>query len=378
MPFLILVVLLSFPYIDLEIAIPLGTYHFNAPLADIATLALFPLIALSWRPSNRIPLPGLAGWLLLLLAGLCALPAALDSAASLHFLVRKPLFLYIAYGGLLAWGVACETSTRFLLFGLCLSLSLTSLVSIGTSILRIQAGDMLWFQAISGLTNNHKTLAVALAPLLPLILGLMRQEVLKAWERLAIYGALGAGLCALAASVSKTAWIAAGAGCCWFIYYKGRSLAERKGLVAVVVGIGLLAALYGPIITGSLAQLDAARSRHSLNKRAFEMFLEQPLFGMGGGSNVLYIQQIFPDYRVNGVDAHGVFQKIGSEFGLVGLCGYLLFFGLCVQVVRAKPSLWPAFVALHINLLLSTETFSQTHWLVFGLIWGLAHKQDDR
>ena len=40
--------------------------------------------------------------------------------------------------------------------------------------------------------------------------------------------------------------------------------------------------------------------------------------------------------------------------------------------------LWATFVALHTNLLLSTETFSQTHWMALALVWGIAHRRGAR
>ena len=37
--------------------------------------------------------------------------------------------------------------------------------------------------------------------------------------------------------------------------------------------------------------------------------------------------------------------------------------------------IWATFVALHANLLFSTETFSQTHWIPLGLLWGLSERR---
>jgi O-antigen ligase len=159
-----------------------------------------------------------------------------------------------------------------------------------------------------------------------------------------------------------------------------------------VVVVGMLAALYGPLLARSHAQLDAARSRHSLDKRALAMVTERPALGEGGGANVRREMVTFPHYRVNGVDAHGAIQKVASEYGVVGLAGWLAFVGAVgARLARRAPvgallpdglappqlavGLWATFVALHVNLLLSTETFSQTHWAPLALVWGLSRRR---
>lgn len=369
------VVLLAWPYIGLAPEIRIGGSTIDAPVADLAAAALFPLAAWGgWR--RPVPLPGPVGYALVLLAGVLALANALDPAASAWFLVRKPLFLWLAYGVGLAWVVARGLPAGALRGLLLATVTLAAAISLVTSVGRIASGNALWFSAIGGLTNNHKTLAVALAPAVPLVLGLRRGRLDDA--------VLALLLGALALSMSRTAWIAAAAGASFFVVWRGRTLASRRGLVLAIVVAGALAAIYGPLLARSNVQLDAARSRHSLDKRAGEMFAAHPLVGYGGGTNVVYEQQTFPDYRVNGVDAHGVVQKVGSEFGLLGLVGYAAFVGSMALRVRARASgggrvgtgAWAAFVGAHANLLFSTETFSHTHWVPIAVIWGLSHRED--
>lgn len=369
---LVATALLAFPYIALEVHLPVAGRTFDVPVADLAALGL--LLLLPLRRGRPVPLPGPLGFGLLVLAGLAALPAALDPAASAYTLLRKPVFLYLAWGVAFADAVARAVPTGRSLGLLRASAALGGAVLLVSSVRRIVAGDALWWAAIEGLTNNHKTVAVALAPALVLIWGTRR-------GRSDTLLAAGLGL-ALLASLSRAAWIGAAAGLAWVVSWRGRPLAERRWLVPAVVIGGVLAALYLPLVTGSLAQLDAARSRHSLDRRAWAMVGEHPWFGMGLGTNVRYEQVTFPDYRVNGVDAHGVLQKVASETGLVGLAGWLAGTAATALVLharhRATPldrALWATFVALHVNLLLSTETFSQTHWAVLGLVWGLSFRR---
>lgn len=369
-------VLLTQSYIDLELAVRLPGWTLNAPIADLAALCLIPLAAWGWLGGTRHPLPGPGGYLLLLLAGALSLLNALDPSQGAHFLIRKPLFLYVAYAFGVAWAVR-SLPARWTL-GLVLAWAAsTAGVSVVTSAGRIVGGEALWFQAIEGLTPNHKTLAVSMAGGLPLLLALR--------SRPAKLTAAGVAL-AILASASKTAWLMAawGASLHW---PRARPLGLRWRLVLPAAAIGVALAYYAPVLVGSRAMLDAARSRHSLNRRAELMVRMHPLFGSGAGMNTVIEQATFPHYRVNGVDAHGVIQKVGGELGLLGLLGYGWFTLATAAALRRRweedgaqhsgavygaAAMWGVSTA---GLLLSTETFSQTWWAPMAVSWGLAHNQ---
>lgn len=369
---LLALVFLCFPYIALELSVPVGSRVLNAPVADIAALALLPIgFWAAWR-HRRSP-PG-AGYFAAFLAVGCV-SAMLSSSvgASLHEWLRKPVFSGIAYGLGVSAIIATQPRIDRLRTALLAGIALASALSLATSIDRILSGDTLWFSAIEGLTNNHKTIAVALAPALVLAWGWAPTSRSRA--------IVGVGIVAVALSMSRTAWIAGTVGACWFIVWRGRPLAARRGVAAAVVILGVLGATYGPMLTGSLAQLDALRSRHSLDLRAARLFGDHPVLGAGPGASVRDEAQTFPHYRVNGVDAHGVAQKVASEYGLLGVLSYGAFVLSAATIVRRRhrpgDGTFPAFVALHANLLLSTETFNQTHWAMFALTTGLAARTPD-
>lgn len=369
---LVVVVLVTFPYIDLEFSIPVGQHEVNLPVADAAALCLLALMVVQPKPAATFPASHRFYLLFLLLGGLSAFYAS-NSAVALHDWLRKPVFSGLAYGLALAGTVSLLPSTETLRRALLAGCALVATISLATSVQRIVGGDALWFGAIAGLTNNHKTLAVALAPALVLCWGWQRDNATRM--------VVGLGVAALALSVSRTAWIAAAVGSCWFIVWGGKTLAARRGLVFAVLIAGVLGATYSPLLTQSFAQLDALRSRHSLDLRAWRLFTENPILGAGAGASVRDEAQTFPHYRVNGVEAHGVIQKVASEHGLVGLLAYGAFVASAAQAVRRRHrdgcGVWPAFVALHANLLLSTETFTQTHWAMFGLLTGLVARPSE-
>lgn len=378
---LLIVILLSQSYIDLELVVPLGR-TFNAPVADWAALLLLPLAAAGWLRRDRTPLPGAAGYALMLLAALLSVRVAISPADALYHLLRKPLFFYVAYGFGLVWLVR-RTSPR-VLWGAMIAWALsTAGLSLLTSVSRILAGDALWFASISGLTPNHKTLAVGLSTALPLLIGRRGSAPGRPIDL-----AVALSLAAIGLSASKTAWIIAAFSVAWFLP-RSRPLSTRPRLILPALVLAVALAYYAPVLLGSRAMLDAARSRHSLNERAWSMFSAHPLIGSGTGMNVLVEQVTFPHYRVNGVDAHGVIQKVGSETGLLGLIGYGWFSLSCLGAARRR---WQedggdfsgtgygavgCIAALQVSLLLSTETFSQTWWIPFAVSWGQAHRTDE-
>lgn len=394
---LVAAILLAHPYIDLALArslpLPGGrTWHADAPVADLAALALLPLAlaaALRSPAAARPPLPGTLGWLLLLGASALSVAHAMDPGAAVHHLVRKPLLAWLLYGVGMSWAAALLVRRRPLEALAALSLLLLTAISLLTSVQRIALGDALWFQPLAGLTPNHKTLAICLAGWMPLVLGAALDPVRPGRERklAATLGGL-AGL-AILASASKTAWLGTGLGL-GLLLPRDRPLAWRPRLLVPLVILGLALAYYAPILVHSRTMLDAARARHSLDLRAWRMFAAHPLSGSGTGMSTVYEMVDFPHYRINGVDAHGALQKVAGETGLLGLGGLVLF---TVQVGRsllarwgeerrARPALPPTrllswasfstFVVLMSLLLLSTELFTPTHWVPLATAWVLA------
>jgi O-antigen ligase len=262
-------------------------------------------------------------------------------------------------------------------------------ISAGSSVLRIVAGHGFWFTSLEGLTPNHKTLAVWMAPFVPWLL----------WRRDRWLIVLVAA--ALLLSTSKSAWAIALLGAAWTIHHDGRPLVARWRITtAVVAGAALLsialpAALNSPSTLAEIEQrtglgiearmmLDAARSRQSLTARSAQMLARRPLLGQGPGTSVHVEQVEFPHYRVNGVDAHGVLQKVASETGVLGLGAWLAFtialgWRAASRVVpgSTRGAAWAwlgVLVCLHASLLTSTEAFTMTHWIPLGLSWFALHR----
>lgn len=374
---LLAMVLLTQSYVDLEVSIQLGPWLANAPISDVAALGLVPLSMWGLRKQSPTPLPGWRGYALMVVAGALSLLNAIEPAHGLHFLVRKPVMMYIGYAIGVSFAIR-QLPLSWTIRLVMLWVGTTAAVSIGTSVVRITSGDALWFSMLGGLTPNHKTLAVSVVGITPLLLALRSSR--KTWWLVVLIAA------AVVASASKTAGLMLLMSAA--LFWPKTAPIGHRWTVLPMAALAVALAYYAPLIVESRAMLDAARSRHSLNRRAQMMFELHPLVGSGAGMSTVIEQATFPDYRVNGVDAHGVIQKVGGEMGLLGLAGYGWFSLATFQCFRRRWSTedhqlsgihygalgtWGVTTA---GLLLSTETFTQTWWAPLSVAWGLTHHPD--
>jgi hypothetical protein len=300
---LVAAVILTQDLIDLELGLDLGSWHANAPVADILALVLLPLalVAIRARGERWPAAPAPIAYGLFIGASLLSVATSVAPADSLHHVVRKPTLLYLSYGIGLAFAVARLVPPRIVYRATVAYAIAMAVLSLGTSALRFAAGDALWFDAIQGITPNHKTLSVALAAWVPWLTVGSEEH---GWRR-ASRAALALVVAAIFLSVSKTAIITLLLGVLLLVP-RERPLAFRPKVVLPLLAVAYVLSLLAPLLLSSRSMLDAARSRQSLNIRAWEMFLRHPISGSGSGSNVLYEMVTFPHYRVNGIDAHGV------------------------------------------------------------------------
>lgn len=375
--------LLSQSYIDYQLDVSFGPRTFNLPVADLCALTLLvlasPFIWADAHQRSTMPLPGIPGYALFLVACVMSIGVSIEPAESLHHVLRKPLFYYLVYGIGFSWWVARGIHPSALTWLLLIWATTCAGLSLISSVDRIATGGALWHNAIDGLTPNHKALTVALAGGLPLLLSVPTRTKSLQWGRMLAFILVGL---AIIASASKTA-IVVGLVFIGLLWPRQRPFSFQPKRLLLCMGIGLGLAYYAPLWMKSKAMLDAARSRHSLNERSLEMFAHNPLFGSGSGMGVHYEQVTWPHYRVNGTDTHGVIQKVASETGIVGLTGYALFAGGTGWALLRRRKQWEdpnstaalgTWITLHISLLLSTETFSPTHWVPFAVAWGIAHR----
>jgi O-antigen ligase len=132
-----------------------------------------------------------------------------------------------------------------------------------------------------------------------------------------------------------------------------------------------------PLLSGADRMADAFDSRWSLNVRAWRMFSDSPLVGWGPGSALTWLMNDPRHYRIDGVEAHGIAQKLISEGGLLGALTGLLAWGLLLRDLARRAVEEGADrliqggallgIGLQLNLLLSTDLYASTHWAPLAL-----------
>jgi len=385
---------LILPKVGSSLAAWLRSLH-SLRLDDLRTVSSFRRdAALEPGAFEAMPLvlPALLPFALFIAAGLLSAVPSPWRLESLYFLLRKPLFCYLAYGvgltGVLLW----LQNLRAIYLLVLAAATLMSIVCIGMTLPLWLMGHFTTFQPVPYLAVNQKAFAVALAPYLPFIW--MGRDAWSPQIRRFAMGVLGLAGVAIVMTVSKNAWITAAFalfGLARWPLRRGPRLLRQPALMGcVVLGCtGLMVLL--PFLLQDRMMSDAFDSRMSLNVRAWEMFIRHPIVGYGAGTSTLFEISTFPHYRINGVDAHGVIQKVAPELGLLGIGAYLWFVWAVMQWLWRRAfgsSVWdgptsvagssgdrdPLLVgavtlglALYVNLLLSTEAFTSSHWVPLSL-----------
>jgi hypothetical protein len=286
--------------------------------------------------------------------------------------------MWLVYGGALAAVVARAGRTETwhavgLVAALCLAVP-----CLWVAVPLVWQGWASSYDRIPHVTGNHKALAVALAPWLPLLWAGRRPG--RWW----VDAVLAVSLVAIGLSFSKNAWMTAAFGLLCLAPVRGRPLAARPGLALGAAGALALVMVALPFVTGNALMRDAFDARMSLNLRAWQMFGVHPIVGAGPGISTVWLMFGAPHQRINHVEAHGVIQKVAGEGGLLGLATYGFFvawllarlwrlgFAAGSRATRLEAGACAAGLALFVNLLLSTEAFTSSHWAPLGLVLGIA------
>lgn len=350
-PFLVLAVVTE-AFVDLRVRIG----RVDPPLADVAAL-----LAVLWaRPIPRIRGAGFfALFLAIALLSLWNHPAPLDG---LWWLLRKPVFAVAVF----FWALPGMPLDR------------AGLAKLGTlfvwpaALLVIGVSARLWWngwygtpEAIFALTNNHKAIAVALAPWAALLWAL-REDVPRSWRAWTIGGA-GLAVFAVFFAVAKAPMlVVAFAFAAQAVLARGLRPAVLLGLVGVVL-TAAVAATWLPWLLGNPYMADALDMRRAIDARQWDMFNAHPWLGHGAGLSV-----DFPTVRGRGLDAHGIVQKLAGETGILGLAAYAAFVvALVKDTAKLAPPLFVFALSLHLNLLFSTEAFTASHGVPLGLLLAL-------
>lgn len=332
-----------------------------------------------------LALPAWPWWALFL--AVCGASCLANESAfqTLYYIVRNPLFSWLVYGVGVAGVVRDVVSPERVRWTATVHVVVAAGLLLPPSLWLGGDGHASAWMDLPGLINNHKVIAVAVAPWLG---ALVRWRPLVPSRFVAFLDvAVGLGCIAVAASFSKTAWICAALSLFAFAAPDGRPLVARPwafgfAAVAAVAAMSLL-----PFVAGVVDMNDAFDSRMSLNLRAWRMWSGAPVFGWGPGSSVRWTMNEAPHWRIDGVDAHGVLQKIAGEVGTVGLAtyalAYLWFLRRFVDATRPDADRFAQGagllgLGLQFELLLSTDYFSSAYWAPLAVAIGVVSRRSLR
>jgi hypothetical protein len=231
---------------------------------------------------------------------------------------------------------------------------------------------------VPGLAENYKALAVAMAPWLA-FLWAVRERLPPSGRRVAI-AVVVAGAGALLAALSKSALLVAAFGFVVALAFRGgvhsgRALAIVVAVLLAAAGLAALTEVWSPAWLGDGYLARALADRRAIDLRQWRMLAEHPWVGSGAGSSIAIAS---PDAsNIDGVDAHGIVQKLAGETGALGLFAYSAYVAALIGAswrAASDPARIPALVlvlALHLNLAWSTETWSPSHWAPLAIALGL-------
>jgi O-antigen ligase len=348
----------------------------DPPVSDVFGAVLLVLHGARLATSRVAPSTiGLLPWSVLVVIGLASAALSDSPTESAWFVLRKVIFPYAAWGVVLADTVARVGRPSSWLIVVSIEALAAGVPCGGMSLALWAAGWPSTPEPVPGIVANHKALAIGLAPVVAL-LWLARPALDARARRLATFAAVFS-VVVVALALSRTALATLLAVSPLLVPTSRWRVSPNR--LAALAALVLAAMAIVPFVLANPYMQDALASRQSLNLRAWDMCSGAPMLGRGPGSSIGWPVPA-ADARIAGIDAHGVVQKLASEFGILGLGAW------CAFAVALGRRVWPstrpgtppleraaavAVVALHLNLLLSTETFHAPHWVPLGLALGL-------
>lgn len=359
-------------------------------------LLLGTLLSRSGRRLERCYYPYYGLGLGLFLASLVAAVSAFDTSLALfslvklssglalfwiilhHNLERSKLYFSFLTGAVLqAWLGLWQFFNQEVVANKWLGIATQLAKEMGTSVVEVEAADGVWerwLRAYGGLSHPNilgGLLAIALLILISLIIKQKLDKKLR-YEWLS-YTALIILTAGLFFSLSRTAWLALGAG---LLVLLSQNLKRIKELLLpmflVILTAGLLLWSYSPLVFsrfGDLHRIEVRSIDERLNylDNAQDLIKQYGVIGVGGSNYGLAVYQVLTDRQISYwyQPVHNVILLVWAELGLLGLLsliGLLAWLLVTIFYSFQKKKQFTADYSLALWLaLLILMTFD--HWL---------------
>lgn len=330
----------------------------------------------NWKPWFPLLLP----FTLLSLAGLVSIfsPASPQPGEVIKFVIRYNILLYLVCIVLVVNLLRSKKrfeqvmtsiaigSTFFAIGGLISMLYRDGMLGIG----RALPPTILGINALGG--NQHalaETLIIGMGALL-ILYELIQDEYWRYWIELSLI----LHLVVTILTFSRTAWIVLVFAFAILMVTRWKEWAKDRlqtitGLV--VLSIPLLIGMIG--YTLSSEALGSVSSRAMLASIGFQVLSDSPWVGIGAGHFVQHVEKTraFIIEFGQGMDAHGILQKVAGELGIVGLLALgILIMSIATETKKTYTRLSEGrkeqqvffYLALLSASMLLFEGFSTTYW----------------
>lgn len=331
-------------------------------------------------------------------AFLCFFAIALLSAINAHswfgsvwYSVRWLLFFYFVYICLPVNIISSKKVLRNVMISFVLSGLAISLMGLASLFQQDWDNDFVRFKPIGfwgiyPIGYNQKQISELLVSAVLLVLALKYWFVSR-WSRGIIYGLYILFMIVLLGSFSRAAWLIAFFQLIFFLVYYRREIfsSYKKTIVVVTILCLLLIPLsyYMIALQGSSVGLSSNKHRFLLNNIAWQGFVNHPLIGSGSG-DYFYLEEQSIRYQATHagpMDSHGIWQKIGSEMGALGLLTFLAFISFLGCYVYRKfkeiPSIRDKSLLIYLTVAVAsiflfeffdTQFYRGKLWFVAGLM----------
>ncbi len=315
--------------------------------------------------------------------------AAPDPWLVVKYALRPVLFVYLAAVALPAnfirsWRRMDEACLVLVTLGSWFALDgLRSLLAFSGDAFGLYRAHPLMLFGVNPLGGNHHALAELMVLAAPLALALGERACGS--QRKIAYRALAVFFWLIALlTFARAAWLVTVLQIIVLVFLVGRDwFSNQRKLIGQICLAFLPIALYMLWFSFRPAVADSTAARASLVEIAWSIFRDNPLIGAGAGTfpdRLAHIWAFAVEYGA-AEDAHGLWQKIAAETGLLGLAAFtwtVWSFGRLIyrQWQRLDQALheWRWFACLIVSAvgalsyqLFSTSLWSARVWLAVGL-----------
>ncbi|MFC1721674.1 O-antigen ligase family protein [Patescibacteria group bacterium] len=397
--FLILCVVYPFRYLQFEIEDYNYQIEYITVLAVIVLLATLINVYLLKRLRPRYELKfGLAFAGFVAACGLSLLNTP-DLVESALYIVKPVLLFYLAYLLLPINLIKAKDFLQKVLWAVLwcgIATSLLGLISIiqqlldGVSIFAIRATPFA-YGIFNPLGYNQNQIGEVLVATIPFAL------ILYIWLRKQYHSSanlvLGFAIfmtVILLLTLSRAGWIALAIEVFIVLYAYRRSIAQKTipVFIIIIILLGILvpsSVIFYQFITGTEEVSNSNEVRWVLTDIALDNYEKYPIFGEGIGT---YVESIYTNYKYLPYfrlelkfDAHGLFQKLVSEVGTVGMITFGIFVAsIAVFIQRAWKHVKgrqeavliyslsiAAIVGTSIYVAFNTSYYDSVTWLPIGI-----------